>query len=132
MSEIHEVRAELEAVVLSGFFGVDHGITGMQGPTTDDFEMVLPNMTLSGAMYQGFLAKRAEATYKTRHVVSNMRFVESGSAEVLVTYIVTAHRLNEGADAPAVTVADFVDVFVRSDAGWLHKRRNITPAFLVM
>jgi SnoaL-like domain len=120
---------EVEQLIYTGFHLVDTGKIGTWSPNTDDFEMVLPNVTLTGEQYAQFVARRAQATYTTRHLVSNVRHLDGDDDSHTVAYVVTAHRLEEGASGPTVMVADFVDTWVRVDDEWRHQRREITPAF---
>jgi hypothetical protein len=123
---------EVEQLVLRGFFAVDSGAPDLAPKTAENFELVLPNTTISGDQYRGFVAKRATADYTTRHCVSNFRLVRGSDVAVTVAFIVTAHRLNAGAAAPIVNVADFVDEWTAVDGGWEHRSRDITPAFPVV
>jgi hypothetical protein len=126
-------RREVEDLVIAGFHAVDHGeLDHAPRYTTDDFEMVLPNMTITGEQYAAFIAQRAQADYTTRHAVSNLRVVDTSSDAITVGYLVTGHRLNAGASAPIVNVADFVDVWQQIDGAWRHRSRSITPAFPIV
>jgi hypothetical protein len=132
MSDALQWRDAVEALIVEGFHAVDHGqIAVAERRTTDDFEMILPNMTVTGEQYDQFVAKRAEAHYITRHCVTNVRTVGHGHDEITMSFVVTAHRLNAGADQPIVNVADMVDRWVLVADGWRHRSRSITPAFPV-
>jgi SnoaL-like domain len=129
MSDRDRCHSTIEELVVRGFVAVDSGKAGTGPATTDDFALVLPNMTIEGVGYQAFLVKRATATHTTRHCVSNFRVMDCDDTSATVGFIVTAHRREVGDERATATVADFVDQWVVVDGTWLHRSRSITPAF---
>lgn len=121
---------ELIDLVVEGYHVVDHGVRGWEAPLTEDFSLAMGDNTVDAAFFRNFLANRADASYQTRHVATNFRLAELDGDAVRVEYYATVHRLDEGADAPRVTVVDMTDEWLRTDAGWLLRHRRIAPALM--
>jgi hypothetical protein len=131
VTDTNSARRDVEDLIVEGFHAVDTG-HATRSLATDDFEMILPNMTITGEQYRQFLARREQADYTTRHCVSNVRVLSSGDDQITLAFVVAGHRLNADAAEPIVNVADFVDRWITVDGSWRHRSRSITPAFPVV
>jgi SnoaL-like domain len=123
-------RSEIEQLIAESFHRVDSGkaSTGVE-LVTDNFTLVLPNMTIEREQYVAIMAKRERATYTTRHCFSNLRFGAETDTLVEVEFPVTVHRLNEDEADTAISVADFADRWVSSEGTWRLQSRSVTPVF---
>jgi SnoaL-like domain len=123
-------RDDVEQLIAESFFRVDSGeaLRGLE-LVTDDFTLVLPNMTIDREQYAAVMARREEATYATRHCFSNLRSLDASEEAVEVAFVVTAHRLEADAEDTTVSVADFSDCWVPSGGTWRLKSRSIKLVF---
>jgi SnoaL-like domain len=123
-------RDEVQQLIAESFFRVDSGRadTGIELVTTD-FTLILPNITIDHEQYAGLMTKRVEATYTTRHCVSNVRVTLETEEAIEVAFVVTVHRLEEDAVDTTVTVADFADRWVLHDDEHRLQSRSIKPVF---
>lgn len=130
MDDPHVCRGDLYALVVEGFHALDTG-NPIVVHTVEDFRVEVGQTVISGARYTALLQARADAEYTTRHCVSNFRLVSQHATSATVAYVVTAYRRDAGQATASVTVADFVDEWIRVDHDWRHRSRSISPTFSV-
>jgi hypothetical protein len=94
---------------------------------------VLGQTTLSGReQIRGWGRQRAGATYCTRHVCTNMRFMADGDDAAEGTTVTTQHRGEDdeaGATLPRIVGEDH-HRFVRTDQGWRFAARHWHQLFI--
>ena len=119
---------QLARLVTEISWRIDHG----QADTVhelfvDEGTMTLGPTTLSGREHiREWGRQRASATYRTRHVCTNMRFVADGDDAAEGTTIITQYRGEDdgtGTTLPRVVGEDH-DRFVRTDHGWRFAARH--------
>lgn len=126
-----DAPAAVLAAVVAGFHAVDHGIADTDPPITEDFSLTMGDRSISAEEYRSVLQARAQATYTTRHLVSNFQVVDVGDDGALhVEFVATVHRLEDGAERPTFNVVDFADEWVPVAHRWVQRARTISPVII--
>ena len=102
---------------------------------TDDAELTFgpgspsPGTIRGADIARAMIAREAQTTAFTRHIVSNLAF-ETEAAGIRATYILTLYRSDDDTrQALPAFVADVDELWVSKDAQWRMASRLILPAF---
>ena len=125
-----EASSIVHDLVVEGFRAVDRGLRVVDPPITADFSLTMGDRSIDADAYRQFVLARAEATYVTRHLVSNFHVVERSDERLAVEFVATVHRREADGDRPTTNVVDFADEWVRVDGQWRQRSRTISPVFL--
>jgi hypothetical protein len=125
---------QLARLVTEIAWRIDHGkAETVHELFVDEGEMTLGQTSLRGREeIREWGRKRVAATYRTRHVCTNMRFVADGDDTAEGTTVVTQYLGEEdglGMTLPN-TVGEDHDRFVRTDHGWRLVSRHWDQLFV--
>jgi hypothetical protein len=125
---------ELTQLVTEIAWRIDHGKADtVHELFVDESEMSLGQTILRGRQQiREWGRQRADATYRTRHVSTNMRFIADGDDRAEGTTLITQY-MDQG-DGPGTTVPSAVgedhDRFARTNQGWRFVSRSFDLLFV--
>jgi hypothetical protein len=89
-----------------------------------------PGTITGAAIGQAMIAREAQTTAFTRHIVSNIAFAPAAGA-VATSYLLTLYRSDDHtrSSLPAF-IADVAETWTSAGGHWQMSMRTITPAFM--